>query len=226
MEQGLEADSPRCGIRGSPRIPELRSPGSPGARRSYRAAREVRARIGNGPSVRLSEFQIDRPFVERLGATALRSSGAAVSRPCAVAAAVPSSSTFGSRRRAERCRGALSGNRRSGASRDRRAHRRLARERRFGWGMARSGTDLGPDRVAPCRWFAACVLAHVTRASLSGAPCRGVGVKPGVRGTNGRKAAGRSDAERLLASGILRGVWALRGNPRPLRKPAGPPVCR
>lgn len=41
-----------------------------------------------------------------------------------------------------------------------------------------------------------------------------VGFTPGVR-ENGRKAAGRSDAVRLLVSGILRGVWALRGDPAP-----------
>lgn len=86
-EQGLEADSPRCGVRGSPRIPtSFVRP----VRRVRVARTERLERYGRrSATVVACTFRVsDRSPVRRTARRlALRSGGVAVSRPCAVTAA-------------------------------------------------------------------------------------------------------------------------------------------
>lgn len=160
-----------------------------GSRELGRRSATVVARV-------LVEFQIDRPFVERLGAMlfgACRRSA----RPCASAAAVPSTLDLrvvvvGRKGAVERCRET------GGAERH----------------------AIGEPRVdvrASARSGGGCVVRHVRPRPRHEGVAFGIGstassrrVRP-THGTTARSAAGRSDAVRLPVRGILRGVWALRG---------------
>lgn len=147
----MKPTPPRCGVRGSPRIPRASfarfagcaslvpsgSGGTSGDRQ--RSSREP---------LRVSDRSPVRRTARRL---ALRSGGVAVSRPCAVTAAAPSSSAFGPSS-SER-KGAVERYRETGG-----AERHAIGEPRVdvrasarsGGGLARSGADFGPLRITPC----------------------------------------------------------------------------
>lgn len=147
----------------------------------------------------LVEFQIDRPFVERLGARlfgACRRSA----RPCAAAAAVPDTVdprvvVIGRKGAVERCR-ETGGAERHAIGEPRVDVRASARSGGGARGSPRASSPSSRGRRFRYR---------ERRNAASGSP--------GARTTAG-SAAGRSDAVRLPVRGILRGVWALRGKPR------------